>query len=374
MTSIRLIHITILSTDKLLTFQSFLYKIFWSFVPVLPTRSKRNEWPIQYYFILIVAKLLINDWIYRWISNCGTRVTYESILMLYVYLISISYIVDAIAVIVRILTLDKYTLESCNDFPIFSLSLREFWGQRYNRWVGTIFKESIFEPIRSEFSSSTIGGLTTFIVSGLFHVHAAYVTFGDISTLFPSFMFFFLHALKSLAKKAKELKATVHLPRIGVGSQGFNWYGTEKLIKKYLSSRGISTYIYYFKRESATTNNKRSNEQSYGNNKRLSIEKGINNINRLKLHMPSYLSGIHVFFHDIDENTKKRLQRFVYAFDGDIDETADANTTTHILAAGNCQDILALQDACPNARVINIEWLDACISNGTRLNTDIYEL
>ncbi|CAF3617419.1 unnamed protein product [Rotaria sordida] len=181
-------------------------------------------------------------------------------------------------------------------------------------------------------------------------------------------------ALRSLGKTAKEFKATVHLPRIGVGSHGFNWYGTEKLIKKYLSSRGIPTYIYYFKRESITTNNKRSNEQSYGNNKRLSIEKSINNKNQLKLHLPSYLSGVNIFFHDIDENTKKRLQRFVYAFDGDVNEIADSNATTHILAPGNCQDILALQDACPNARVINIEWLDACVSQGTRLNTDSYEL
>jgi len=65
---------------------------------------------------------------------------------------------------------------------------------------------------------------------------------------------------------------------------------------------------------------------------------------------------------------------FTFSFDGEINETADPDTTTHILASGNCRDILALQDACPNARVINIEWLDACVSHGTRLNTDIYEL
>jgi len=68
------------------------------------------------------------------------------------------------------------------------------------------------------------------------------------------------------------------------------------------------------------------------------------------------------------------LQRFVYAFDGEVDEIADSDTTTHILASGNCRDVLALQDACPNARVVNIEWLDACVSQETRLNTDIYEL
>ena len=43
-------------------------------------------------------------------------------------------------ILVRIVTRDKYTLESSTNFPIFSLSLREFWGQRYNRIVGTILK------------------------------------------------------------------------------------------------------------------------------------------------------------------------------------------------------------------------------------------
>ncbi|CAF0836864.1 unnamed protein product [Adineta steineri] len=182
-------------------------------------------------------------------------------------------------------------------------------------------------------------------------------------------------ALRSLAKAAKEFKATVHLPRIGVGSQGFNWYGTEKLIKKYLSSRDISTYIYYFKRNDGTANNKRLHEQSYNNSKRSSsILDKTNSISQLKVHLPNYLAGVHIFFHDIDDTTKKRLQRFVYAFDGEINETTNVKTTTHILALGDCQDVLALQDACPNAHVINIEWLDACISHGKKINTDIYEL
>jgi len=98
-------------------------------------------------------------------------------------------------------------------------------------------------------------------------------------------------ALKSLAKSARAMKASVHLPRIGVGSTGFNWYGTEKLIQKYLSSRGIPTYIYYFQR-----NKKRKLSQ------------------HLDVHLPSYFSNLHLFFHDIDEQTVKRLKRFVYAY------------------------------------------------------------
>jgi hypothetical protein len=66
--------------------------------------------------------------------------------------------------------------------------------------------------------------------------------------------------------------------------------------------------------------------------------------------------------------------KFLFSFNGEVDHVADSNTTTHILVPGDCRDILALQDACPDARVVNIEWLDACISQGTRVNTDIYEL
>lgn len=38
--------------------------------------------------------------------------------------------------------------------------------------------------------------------------------------------------------------ATVHLPRIGHTTPGFNWYGTERLIRKHLASRGIPTSMY----------------------------------------------------------------------------------------------------------------------------------
>ena len=36
----------------------------------------------------------------------------------------------------------------------------------------------------------------------------------------------------------------MHLPRIGHSTPGFNWYGTERLIRKHLASKGIKTLIY----------------------------------------------------------------------------------------------------------------------------------
>lgn len=41
-------------------------------------------------------------------------------------------------------------------------------------------------------------------------------------------------------------EASVHLPRIGHSTKGFNWYGTERLIRKHLASRGIPTFMSVF--------------------------------------------------------------------------------------------------------------------------------
>ncbi|CAF5016356.1 unnamed protein product, partial [Rotaria sp. Silwood1] len=61
-------------------------------------------------------------------------------------------------------------------------------------------------------------------------------------------------------------------------------------------------------------------------------------------------------------------------FDGEVDDIIDINTITHILASGDCRDVLVLQDCCPDAHVINVESLDACLSHGEKLNTDVYKL
>ncbi|XP_074856647.1 chromodomain-helicase-DNA-binding protein 1-like isoform X2 [Carettochelys insculpta] len=59
--------------------------------------------------------------------------------------------------------------------------------------------------------------------------------------------------LKKIYLAAKRRNASVHLPRIGHATKGFNWYGTEQLIRKYLATRGIPTFIYYFPRNKASS-------------------------------------------------------------------------------------------------------------------------
>ncbi|XP_040854238.1 chromodomain-helicase-DNA-binding protein 1-like isoform X1 [Ochotona curzoniae] len=68
--------------------------------------------------------------------------------------------------------------------------------------------------------------------------------------------------LKKIFLAAKKKKASVHLPRIGHATKDFNWYGTERLIRKHLAARGIPTYIYYFPRSKATALHAQSSSSS----------------------------------------------------------------------------------------------------------------
>uniref|UniRef100_A0A8C8XLA8 Chromodomain-helicase-DNA-binding protein 1-like n=1 Tax=Panthera leo TaxID=9689 RepID=A0A8C8XLA8_PANLE len=68
--------------------------------------------------------------------------------------------------------------------------------------------------------------------------------------------------LKKIYLAAKKKKASVHLPRIGHATKDFNWYGTERLIRKHLATKGIPTYIYYFPRSKAATFHSQSSSSS----------------------------------------------------------------------------------------------------------------
>ena len=50
--------------------------------------------------------------------------------------------------------------------------------------------------------------------------------------------------LKQLADKAIELKASVHMPRIGCGLAGGSWDKVEEKIRTYLLDKGVSVIVY----------------------------------------------------------------------------------------------------------------------------------
>lgn len=52
--------------------------------------------------------------------------------------------------------------------------------------------------------------------------------------------------LQIIGQHALSLNASVHLPRFGQALHDFDWYKTERIIKKQLSDKGIPSFVYYY--------------------------------------------------------------------------------------------------------------------------------
>lgn len=50
--------------------------------------------------------------------------------------------------------------------------------------------------------------------------------------------------LKSIALRANQLQASIHMPRIGCGLAGGNWEEIQKIVEEELSAKDIEVYVY----------------------------------------------------------------------------------------------------------------------------------
>ncbi|KAJ3599973.1 hypothetical protein NHX12_033925 [Muraenolepis orangiensis] len=200
--------------------------------------------------------------------------------------------------------------------------------------------------------------------------------------------------LKKIYSVARRSKASVHLPRIGHSTPGFNWYGTERLIRKYLSSRGVPTFIYYHKRTTNMTSTAppavppaaqpststpppspcvptpASPGGSAGPARGWDIQApGCGT--RSPAVLPSFMKGAFVLFYNLPATEKKRLARYLITYDGD-EEDIMSPTVTHIVAevthAFHSQELQDLLRRYPQAVVTQTAWLDACYSRQMRVD------
>uniref|UniRef100_A0A1X7T7R7 Uncharacterized protein n=1 Tax=Amphimedon queenslandica TaxID=400682 RepID=A0A1X7T7R7_AMPQE len=105
--------------------------------------------------------------------------------------------------------------------------------------------------------------------------------------------------LALIVAQSRDSSASVHLPRIGHSTPHFNWYGTERLIRKHLSSKGIPTFIYYFPR--------------YGQHKTIpSVSPELHT--KVVDPLPEIFTDVSVCFYGIDESTKLSLTRYIIAY------------------------------------------------------------
>jgi D-alanyl-lipoteichoic acid acyltransferase DltB (MBOAT superfamily) len=84
--------------------------------------------------------------------------------------------------------------------PLASRSLREFWGDRWNRIVGGWLREAIFLPLARR-RRTTEGSTLAFVASALLHGYAATAAIGAAKAA-PMIAFFLLQGALVLVERA----------------------------------------------------------------------------------------------------------------------------------------------------------------------------
>nr|XP_057929759.1 chromodomain-helicase-DNA-binding protein 1-like isoform X2 [Doryrhamphus excisus] len=181
--------------------------------------------------------------------------------------------------------------------------------------------------------------------------------------------------LKKIHTAAKRNKASVHLPRIGHSTKGFNWYGTERLIRKHLASRGIPTFIYYHSRSAGKENTtaptaSASSPKAEAHGSAAPTAGPSNPLSPPLL--PNFMRGVHVFFYNLPATERKMLARYLITYDGDEEEVMSGEVT-HIVAEVenniHSQELQDMMRRYNQAVAVRKPWLEACFSKQRLVNT-----
>ncbi|KAI3369040.1 hypothetical protein L3Q82_026001 [Scortum barcoo] len=200
--------------------------------------------------------------------------------------------------------------------------------------------------------------------------------------------------LKKIYVAAKRNKASVHLPRIGHSTKSFNWYGTERLIRKHLASRGIPTFIYYHSRavkksSPATSASTSSTKPQLQNSTIFCDETGSETLGAVAplqspdpAGLPDFMRGVRVFFYNLSASERKSLARYLITYpfrlclrctyDGDEEEIMSPEVT-HIVAevesSFHSQELQDLVRQYSQAVPVQKAWLESCFSKQQKVNT-----
>ncbi len=85
-------------------------------------------------------------------------------------------------------------LEELHRAPILSRTVKEFWGERWNRTVSAWLSEHILRPFARR-RQAKLGLLASFVVSAVLHGYLVLVTLGDLTALLMSGYFLVQGAL-----------------------------------------------------------------------------------------------------------------------------------------------------------------------------------
>uniref|UniRef100_A0A8C4GPP0 Chromodomain-helicase-DNA-binding protein 1-like n=1 Tax=Dicentrarchus labrax TaxID=13489 RepID=A0A8C4GPP0_DICLA len=173
--------------------------------------------------------------------------------------------------------------------------------------------------------------------------------------------------LKKIYAAAKRNKASVHLPRIGHSTKSFNWYGTERLIRKHLASRGIPTFIYYHSRAAKNTNQASTSATTtsspppqFHNSSRSTDETEADTPGPPAplrspgpAELPCFMRGVRVFFYNLSASERKRLARYLITYPSSL----------------YCAELQGLLRQYTQAVPVQKDWLESCLSKQRKVNT-----
>ncbi|XP_078514462.1 chromodomain-helicase-DNA-binding protein 1-like isoform X1 [Lissotriton helveticus] len=183
--------------------------------------------------------------------------------------------------------------------------------------------------------------------------------------------------LKKIYVAAKKRKASVHLPRIGHATKGFNWYGTERLIRKYLVAKGVPTFIYYFPRNVSSSISQPSASSSEAS---LSPAPELENLTdkvTTEKNLPNFMNAISVYFYNVPEEEKKKLSRYLISYDGNVDPDVTKETTHVVAKVENLSQVEELNRLLQkNSKHILVKprWLEACFYKQKKINPMKYRI
>uniref|UniRef100_A0A671SS69 Chromodomain-helicase-DNA-binding protein 1-like n=1 Tax=Sinocyclocheilus anshuiensis TaxID=1608454 RepID=A0A671SS69_9TELE len=182
--------------------------------------------------------------------------------------------------------------------------------------------------------------------------------------------------LKKIYRDAKQKKASVHLPRIGHSTKGFNWYGTERLIRKHLATKGISTFIYYYKRAtshsstvSSTTCTSTPSTSHSASDPASPKPSTISHEGQDAPGLADFMRGVHVYFYSMAATEKKKLARYLitYPFTSHV---------THIVgeveSPVHAQELRDLLHQYPQTLLVKKKWLESCFGNQRKVSVSKY--
>ncbi|XP_061152522.1 chromodomain-helicase-DNA-binding protein 1-like isoform X2 [Syngnathus typhle] len=183
--------------------------------------------------------------------------------------------------------------------------------------------------------------------------------------------------LRKIHAAAKRHKASVHLPRIGHATKGFNWYGTERLIRKHLASRGIPTFIYYHNRSGKNKPTAATSSAQASSSAAADAQETGPSSPRTSSELPCFMKGIRVFFYNLTATDRKRLARYLVTYDGDEDEVM-SDKVTHIVAQVehevHAQELRELTHRYHRALLVGKAWLEACFSQQKQVGSAAFIL